>query len=121
MFIKQAAELFSQDERKELIDFLAAIRRSESRTLVLAVWEKCVSLPRPRPRARASAAARVLSTIGSDNCQCRDYARVDIRVDRLGQPFVLEINSMPGLGMTSPYPLSATTGGQLLELGQSHS
>ncbi|MCS3765663.1 MULTISPECIES: D-alanine--D-alanine ligase family protein [Bradyrhizobium] len=30
-------------------------------------------------------------------CQCRDYARVDIRIDRSGQPFVLEINSIPAL------------------------
>ncbi|MES0033287.1 ATP-grasp domain-containing protein [Mesorhizobium sp. M0040] len=44
-------------------------------------------------------------------CHCRDYARVDLRIDRSGQPFVLEINSMPGLGMRSPYVLAATTAG----------
>ncbi|MER8912065.1 ATP-grasp domain-containing protein [Mesorhizobium sp. M0854] len=44
-------------------------------------------------------------------CECRDYARVDFRIDRSGQPFVLEINSMPGLGMTSAYVLAATTAG----------
>lgn len=30
-------------------------------------------------------------------CQCRDYARVDIRVDQSGQPYILEINSIPAL------------------------
>lgn len=28
---------------------------------------------------------------------CLDYARVDIRMDRAGVPFVLEVNTMPGL------------------------
>ncbi|QQO23779.1 ATP-grasp domain-containing protein [Bradyrhizobium diazoefficiens] len=42
-------------------------------------------------------------------CQCRDYARVDIRIDRSGQPFILEINSIPGL--RSIYVKAATTAG----------
>jgi D-alanine-D-alanine ligase len=29
--------------------------------------------------------------------ECRDFGRVDIRVDRQGQPFVLEINPLPSL------------------------
>ncbi|MER9832398.1 ATP-grasp domain-containing protein [Mesorhizobium sp. M0134] len=44
-------------------------------------------------------------------CQCRDFARVDLRIDRSGQPFVLEINSMPGIGIPSTYVLAATTAG----------
>ncbi|MER8963674.1 ATP-grasp domain-containing protein [Mesorhizobium sp. M0701] len=44
-------------------------------------------------------------------CQCRDYARVDLRIDRFGQPFVLEINSNPGIGMNAIYTLAATTAG----------
>ncbi|RWE31643.1 MAG: hypothetical protein EOS79_31760 [Mesorhizobium sp.] len=43
-------------------------------------------------------------------CQSRDYARVDLRIDRFGQPFVLEINS-PGLDMRSSYVLAALTAG----------
>lgn len=42
-------------------------------------------------------------------CQCRDYARVDLRIDRSGRPFVLEINSVPALGPTSLYPLGTTS------------
>ncbi|CAN7250192.1 D-alanine--D-alanine ligase family protein [Mesorhizobium caraganae] len=44
-------------------------------------------------------------------CQCRDNARVDLRIDRSGRPFVLEINSIPGLSPTSMYPLAAMTAG----------
>ncbi|TGQ96441.1 hypothetical protein EN846_33760, partial [Mesorhizobium sp. M4B.F.Ca.ET.203.01.1.1] len=44
-------------------------------------------------------------------CQCRDYARVDLRIDRSGRPFVLEINSMPALGANSFYPLVARAAG----------
>ncbi|TIS39155.1 ATP-grasp domain-containing protein [Mesorhizobium sp.] len=44
-------------------------------------------------------------------CQCRDYARVDLRIDHSGQPFVLEINNTPGLGMRLSYVLAASTAG----------
>jgi D-alanine-D-alanine ligase len=44
-------------------------------------------------------------------CRCRDFARVDIRVDTAGNPFVLEINSMAALGSTSSFVLAARTAG----------
>jgi len=44
-------------------------------------------------------------------CHCRDYSRVDIRIDAQGNPFVLEINSMASLGGTSSYVLAAETRG----------
>ncbi|MER8607917.1 ATP-grasp domain-containing protein [Mesorhizobium sp. M1233] len=47
-------------------------------------------------------------------CQCRDFARVDIRIDRSAQPFVLEINNMPSLRMRHSYVLAATTAGYSL-------
>ncbi|MER9312254.1 ATP-grasp domain-containing protein [Mesorhizobium australicum] len=54
---------------------------------------------------------RNISVAAFRACQCRDYARVDLRIDRGGQTFVLEINSMPGLSTTSSYGLAATTTG----------
>jgi len=42
-------------------------------------------------------------------CHCRDYARVDIRVDAEGTPWVLEINSMASLGTGGSYVLAART------------
>ncbi|MFA1624090.1 ATP-grasp domain-containing protein [Rhizobium mongolense] len=44
-------------------------------------------------------------------CQCRDYARVDFRIDRSGRPFVLEINANPTLTMHTSYFMSAKTAG----------
>lgn len=44
-------------------------------------------------------------------CRCRDYARVDIRIDRSGHPFVLEINSMAALGIGASYVLAAKAAG----------
>ncbi|WP_139813183.1 D-alanine--D-alanine ligase family protein, partial [Ensifer aridi] len=44
-------------------------------------------------------------------CECRDFARVDFRIDCSGQPFVLEINSMPRIEIGSSSVVAATTAG----------
>ncbi|MER9482862.1 hypothetical protein NKI74_26340 [Mesorhizobium sp. M0494] len=44
-------------------------------------------------------------------CQCRDFARVDLRIDRFGNPFVLEINALPEISRRSTYALAARTAG----------
>jgi D-alanine-D-alanine ligase len=44
-------------------------------------------------------------------CHCRDYARVDLRIDEQGQPWVLEINSMASLGAGGSYVLAAAQAG----------
>ena len=40
-------------------------------------------------------------------CGCRDYARVDFMIDQKGLPYVLEINTLPGMKDTSLLPMSA--------------
>jgi len=60
------------------------------------------------------ALARKLREISVDTfraCHLRDYARVDIRLDSRGRPYVLEINSMASLGATGSYVLAATSAG----------
>lgn len=43
---------------------------------------------------------------------CRDYARVDLRLDNHGRPFVLEINALPNLmPKSSSYAIMAEKGG----------
>ena len=48
-------------------------------------------------------------------CQCKDYARVDIRINPSGEPFVLEINSMASLGTGSTFALAARAAGYTFE------
>jgi D-alanine-D-alanine ligase len=38
---------------------------------------------------------------------CRDFSRVDFRVDKKGRPFVLEINPLPSLSVEDVFPLIA--------------
>lgn len=40
-------------------------------------------------------------------CACRDYARIDLMIDGSDQPFVLELNTIPGMKETSLMPKSA--------------
>lgn len=44
-------------------------------------------------------------------CGCRDFARIDFMVDGQSNPFVLEINTLPGLKETSLLPMSAAAAG----------
>jgi D-alanine-D-alanine ligase len=48
-------------------------------------------------------------------CKCRDYARVDVRLDSEGNPYVLEINSMTTLGRGGGYVMSAEKAGYSFE------
>lgn len=40
-------------------------------------------------------------------CGCRDYGRVDFMIDEEDNPFVLELNTLPGMKDTSLLPMSA--------------
>ena len=54
---------------------------------------------------------RELSLATFRACRCKDYARVDIRIDRSGNPFVLEINSMASFGPGGTFVLAAENAG----------
>jgi D-alanine-D-alanine ligase len=44
-------------------------------------------------------------------CGCRDYARVDLMLSQSDHPFVLEVNTLPGMKETSLLPMSAAAAG----------
>jgi D-alanine-D-alanine ligase len=56
-----------------------------------------------RIRALAAAAFHVL--------ECRDYARVDMRVDRTGNPYILEVNPNPDLAVDGAFETCAKASG----------
>ncbi|HEY4989064.1 MAG TPA: ATP-grasp domain-containing protein, partial [Opitutaceae bacterium] len=44
-------------------------------------------------------------------CGCRDFARIDFIISPLGEPFLLEINTLPGMKETSLLPMCARCAG----------
>jgi len=89
------------------------------RLLQIETWEdkyhKTADEPRKCcPAGISAAVATQVKQIAATTFRvthCRDYARIDIRIDREGRPFVLEINSMASLGAGGSYVLAANTAG----------
>ena len=58
-----------------------------------------------------TAAVKAAAQTAFAACGCRDYARVDFILSRDGEPFLLEINTLPGMKETSLLPMSARCAG----------
>jgi D-alanine-D-alanine ligase len=58
-----------------------------------------------------TAAVRTAAETAFAACGCRDYARVDFMLSSQGEPFLLEINTLPGMKETSLLPMSARCAG----------
>lgn len=63
--------------------------------------------PAELPAESAAAVRRAAETVFAC-CGCRDFARVDFMLSSRGEPFFLEINTIPGLTPTSLLPKSAS-------------
>ncbi len=66
----------------------------------------------PAPLGDAvTAVVRAAAETAFAACGCRDYARVDFILSGDGEPFLLEINTLPGMKETSLLPMSARCAG----------
>ncbi len=91
----------------------------EGRQLQTLTWEDKYHKSADEPKKicpadlspNMAARLRELSLATFRACRCKDYARVDIRIDPDGNPFVLEINSMASLGPGGSFVLGAKTAG----------
>jgi len=63
-------------------------------------------IPEPLARAMQELALRTYQAV-----DCRDFGRVDFRVDRQGRPYVLEINPLPSLSTEDVFNYIAKTRG----------
>ncbi|HEY1794132.1 MAG TPA: D-alanine--D-alanine ligase [Opitutaceae bacterium] len=61
--------------------------------------------------AEADARLRAAALAAFRACGCRDYARIDFIVSAGGEPFLLEINTLPGMKETSLMPMCARCAG----------
>ncbi len=52
-----------------------------------------------------------ISLIAFELTGCSDYGRVDIRLDKNNQPFILEINANPAIGPDDAFATSAKAAG----------
>jgi D-alanine-D-alanine ligase len=66
--------------------------------------------PAPVPPATAERVRSAAETSFAA-CGCRDYARVDFMLSVENEPFLLEINTLPGMKETSLLPMSARCAG----------
>jgi D-alanine-D-alanine ligase len=95
----------------------------EDRALKLVTWDDKYHRRGDEPRKLCPAPlsdefGRRIGRIAADTfvcCHARDYARVDIRIDQHGQPWVLELNSMASLGAGGSYMRAAQAAGYSFE------
>jgi len=64
------------------------------------------ALPDSLKRSLSKDALSIYQTIG-----CRHYARADFRLNEKGEHFLLEINTLPGMTLTSLLPKAANSAG----------
>lgn len=58
---------------------------------------------------------RRISILAYQSVDCRDFGRVDFRVDKEGRPYVLEINPLPSFSTEDVFPLMAKASGMTYE------
>jgi len=78
------------------------------------VYDKCITIQRP-PKNISRRLASLISEIALDTyniLDCHDYGRVEVRVDKNGNPYVLELNPNPSINIGDCVPNCAKLTGQ---------
>ena len=104
-------------------EVLPIVELAFDRPLRLMTWDDKYHRSEHEPRKVCPAlldralreAVQEVSVQTFEACHARDYARVDIRIDRDGRPWVLEINSMASLGTGGSYVRAAEAAGHTFE------
>ncbi|WP_027163273.1 ATP-grasp domain-containing protein [Mesorhizobium sp. WSM1293] len=109
----EGREIFVALLGNEELEVLPPVERDfGERETCFATWEETPHVICPAQiGSNLATILRDISVATFRACQCRDYARIDLRINRSGQAFVLEINSMATLGLGSNYVLAARTAG----------
>ncbi|MFH1791521.1 MAG: D-alanine--D-alanine ligase [Candidatus Omnitrophota bacterium] len=90
--------------REDVYDYNAKYTDRDTKYIVPA------EIPAAQAASAGAAALKAHSVLG-----CRDFSRVDIRLDKSGNVFVLEVNTIPGMTERSLLPKAAQVTGMSFE------
>jgi len=65
----------------------------------------------PKIEKAAAEKTRAMALRAFGACGCRHFARADFRLNRKNEPFILEINTIPGMTERSLFPMAANAAG----------
>jgi D-alanine-D-alanine ligase len=100
VFDKEALPLVEIITKNSLFDFNSKYQKGMTEYAVPA------ALPEELTKKIQSMAVEAYETLG-----CEGFARVDVRIDESGRPYILEINTIPGFTETSLFPKAAAKAG----------
>ena len=100
IFGREPLPLVEIRPRSALFDFTAKYQKGATEYIVPAPIDEGLTV------RIQQAALRAFDALG-----CEAFARVDVRVDEKGDPYILELNTIPGFTETSLFPKAAQKAG----------
>ena len=100
IFGREPLPLVEIRTRSALFDFTAKYQKGATEYIVPAAIDETLT------GRIQQAALRAFDVLG-----CEAFARVDVRVDEKGDPYILELNTIPGFTETSLFPKAAQKAG----------
>jgi D-alanine-D-alanine ligase len=93
---EQVLPIIKIETPREFYDYEAKYLRDDTRYLIPS------GLPKPKERELQQLAMKAFNALG-----CRGWGRVDLMLDRRGRPYLLEVNTSPGMTDHSLVPMAA--------------